>query len=322
MRCVQIATVGGGNVLELVELPDPCPGPGEALVRVEAAGVNFIDVYHRTGLYKLDLPARLGHEGAGEVVSVGDGAGTVSVGERVAWAGGQGSYATHVLVPVSRLVPIPDGVTSSTAAAVILQGMTAHYLACDTFRLGPGHTCIVHAAAGGVGLLLCQFARRAGARVFGTVSTKQKADLAMGAGAEAVFVHGEGNFLEEARRHTGGEGVDVVYDSIGKDTFDRSLSALKPRGMLVMYGQSSGAVPPFDILALSTRGSLFLTRPTLAHYTLTRKDLLRRAGAVFDAVLSGALAVRVHASLPLDRVREAHALLESRATAGKVMLLP
>lgn len=308
--------------MSFAELDTPSPGPGQALVRVEAAGINFIDVYQRSGQYKMPLPGRLGLEGAGVVEAVGPGVSGLAVGDRVAWASVAGSYASHVVAPVDKLVPVPAGVDSKTAAAAMLQGMTAQYLVTDTYRIHAGDACVVHAAAGGVGLLLCQLADHAGAFVFGTVSTKEKALLAREAGADEVFVHGDVDFAAEARRLTSGAGVRVVYDSIGKDTFDRSLSALARRGMLVLYGQASGPVPPFDPQRLAAAGSVFFTRPSLFDYVATREELAMRASYVFARIAEGALKVRIHAEIPLADAAEAHRRLESRETTGKVLLIP
>jgi len=310
------------------------PGPGEALVRVEAAGVNFIDVYHRKGLYPGPMPLGIGLEGAGVVEAVGPGtrdrgAGegpgdgrAVRPGDRVTWTGVAGSYATHVVAPVDRLVPLPDAMRSIDAAAAMLQGMTAHYLTRSTVPLREGDRCLVHAAAGGVGLLLCQMARRLGARVIGTVGTEEKARLAREAGAAEVVLYRVEDFVEATRRWTDGEGVRVVYDAVGADTFARSLDSLAPRGTLVLYGQSSGPVPPFDPQVLNRKGSLFLTRPSLFHYVATREALLARAGDVLGDVASGALRLRVDRTLPLARAAEAHHALEGRETSGKIVLLP
>jgi NADPH2:quinone reductase len=328
MHAIQITATGGPEVMKWTELPTPEPGPGEILVRVEASGVNFIDVYFRTGAYKMPLPAILGVEAAGVVEKPGSGVTGFRQGDRVAWSdriGGRGvggSYATHVAVPAARAVTLPEGIDSQRAAAVMLQGMTAHYLIRSTIPLRPGQTCLVHAAAGGVGLLLCQMAKRAGARVIGTVSTEQKAALAREAGADEVILYTEQDFEAEARRMTGGRGVDVVYDSVGKTTFDKSLAALAPRGMLALFGQSSGPVAPFDPQVLNARGSLFLTRPTLAHYVATRDELVARATEVLSWVAKGELDVRVGATFPLRDAAEAHRALEGRETTGKVVLLP
>ena len=322
MLAIRPNHTGGPEVLVLAPFPTPVAGPNHALVRVEAAGVNFIDIYHRSGQYTVPLPLMLGSEGAGVVEAVGSQDGGLKPGDRVAWAGGPGSYATHVVVAVDRLVPVPDGVASPVAAASMLQGMTAHYLAHSTYRLGASDTCLVHAAAGGVGLLLCQMARRAGARVIGTVSTEEKAALARGAGADEIILYTRDDFAAETRRLTEGRGVHVVYDSVGRTTFDKSLECLRPRGMLVLFGQSSGAVPPVDLQVLAQRGSLFVTRPTLGHYTASRTELLERASAVLGAVARGELAVRIGATFPLAEAARAHAALAGRETSGKVLLLP
>lgn len=306
----------------LVEVETPRPGAGELLVRVEAAGVNYVDVYQRNGLYAIGVPLRLGLEGAGVVEAVGDGVVAVRPGDRVAWASAQGSYATHAIVASERAVPIPAGLDERSAAALMLQGMTAQYLATSTFPLKKGDACLVHAAAGGVGLLLCQLAKRAGAFVIGTASTPEKAALARMAGADEVVPYRERDFAVEARRLTGGRGVDVVYDSVGRDTFEKSLESLRPRGMLVLFGQSSGPVAPFDPQILNARGSLFFTRPSLWHYTATRDELLARAGDVLGAAVRGELRVTVGATLPLFDAVEAHRRLEARATTGKLLLIP
>jgi NADPH2:quinone reductase len=321
MLAIRPSRTGGPEVLHVEQVPTPAPAAGQALVRVEAAGVNFIDIYHRTGQYSLPLPMPLGLEGAGVVEEVAAGS-DVKVGDHVAWAACPGSYATHVVAPIERLVPVPSGVPSTVAAASMLQGMTAHYLAHATVELKPGDTCLVHAAAGGVGLLLCQMAKRAGARVIGTVSTEEKATLARGAGAHEVILYTSADFLAETRQLTNGRGVDVVYDSVGKTTFDKSLECLRPRGMLVLYGQSSGPVPPVDLQILSRLGSLFVTRPTLGHYTASRAELLKRAGAVLGAVARGELSIRIGATFALAEAARAHAALGGRETTGKVLLVP
>jgi len=322
MRAIQVKKAGGPEAMEIVDVATPEPAAGEVRVRVEAAGVNFIDVYHRTGLYPRPLPIRLGEEGAGIVEAVGAEVRGVGVGDRVAWASGTGSYATHAIVRAAAVVRVPDGVASRLAAAVMLQGMTAHYLVTDTFALGAAHTCIVHAAAGGVGLLLCQLAKRRGARVIGVASTDAKAELARAAGCDVVVVSSRDDFESEARRITGGAGVDVVYDSVGAATWDKSLHALRRRGMMVSYGNSSGPVAPFAPLLLNQLGSLFLTRPKLADYVATREELERRAGDLFSLLAKKELDVRIHAELPLDRAADAHRMLESRATTGKLLLVP
>jgi len=322
MKAIRPAEPGGPEVLTLEDHADPAPGPDQVLVRSTAIGVNYIDVYHRTALYPTPRPIPLGLEGAGVVEAVGSAVSDLRVGARVAWCQAPGSYATRVLVPAARAVTIPDGIDDRQAAALLLQGMTAHYLCTDTYPLGPGHSALVHAAAGGVGLLLVQLAKRAGARVFGTVSTHEKAELARAAGADEVIFYGEQDFEAEVRRLTSGKGVDVVYDSVGKATVDKSLRSLRPRGYLVLFGQSSGMVSPIDPQALSAGGSLFLTRPTLAHYTRDRAELMGRADALFRAVSEGALDVRIGKTFPLASARAAHEALEGRETTGKILLIP
>lgn len=322
MRAIIARQPGGPEVIELVESPTPEPGPGEIRARVEAAGVNFIDIYHRSGQYNMPLPIALGREGAGVVEAIGQGVTDIRPGDRVAWTDAPGSYATHVLLKAARAVPVPDGVDSATAAAAMLQGMTAHYLTRSTFPLKEGDICLIHAAAGGVGLLLCQMAKRAGARVIGTVGSRPKADRARAAGADEVILYTETDFLEEVRRLTGGQGVSVVYDSVGRDTFDRSLSCLRLRGMMVLFGQASGPVPPFDAQLLSQRGSLFLTRASLHHYVHLREELLARSGEVFQWIKAGDLSITIDSKLPLERAGEAHTMLAGRATSGKILLVP
>jgi NADPH2:quinone reductase len=292
------------------------------LVKIEAAGVNFIDIYQRTGLYKVPLPVTLGQEAAGTVSAVGPGVAEPKVGERVAYASLLGAYAEYAVVPADRVVVLPDGVSTQQGAAVMLQGMTAHYLATSTYALKPGDACLVHATAGGVGLLLCQIAKLRGARVLGTVSTREKAALARGAGADDVILYTEQDFETEVKRLTNGAGLQVIYDSVGKTTFEKSLGCLALRGMMVLYGQSSGPVGPFDPQVLSQKGSLFLTRPTLAHYIATRAELLARAGELLGWIKSGKLTVRIERELPLAQAAEAHRLLEGRKTTGKVLLIP
>ncbi len=322
MKAIRVTSFGGPEVLRLEDVPIPAPGPGEVLVKVEAAGLNFIDVYHRTGLYANPLPFTPGPEGAGAVAALGPGVSGFRPGDRVAWASGLGSYAEQVLVPAAHLVPVPSGVDTRTAAALMLQGMTAHYLSESTYPLKAGDTCLVHAAAGGVGLLLVQMAKRRGARVFGTVSTDEKAALARGAGADEVIRYTKADFLGEVKRLTEGRGVQVVYDSVGQATFDKSLDCLAPRGILVLFGQSSGPVPSFNPSLLAAKGSLFLTRPTLFHYIADRASLEARAGAVLGAAASGRLTVRIERTFPLAEAAEAHRTLEGRKTTGKVLLLP
>jgi NADPH2:quinone reductase len=323
VRAIRVHAYGGPEALRLESVELPPPGPGEVRVRVEAAGVNFVDVYQRKGVYPAKaLPRPLGLEGAGVVEEAGPGVGGLAAGDRVAWADAPGSYATHVNARASALVPLPAGLDARRASAVMLQGMTAHYLARSTYPLRAGETGLVHAAAGGVGLLLCQLARAAGARVIGLVSTTEKEAFARVAGAALVVRVDLRDFEPEVKRLTGGRGVDVVYDSVGRETFDRSLACLRPRGMLVLFGAASGPVPPVDPQVLNARGSLYLTRPSLQHYTATRDELLSRAGDVLDAVEAGTLAVRIEAALPLADAAEAHRRLEGRKTAGKLLLVP
>jgi NADPH2:quinone reductase len=322
MKAIRISEHGDPEVMRLEELPTPAPGAGQVLVRVEAAGVNYIDTYQRSGQYKVPLPYVMGLEGAGVVEAVGDGVGGVDKGARVAWTNVPGAYATHAVVPADKVVPLPAAVTSQHGAAVMLQGMTAHYLARAVYPLKRGDTCLVHAGAGGVGLLLTQMAKRAGARVFTTVSTDEKARLSKDAGADEVIRYTQEDFKDAVRRLTDGQGVRVVYDSVGRDTFEKSLDCLAPRGMLALFGQSSGAVAPFDAQVLSAKGSLFLTRPTLAHYTATREELLARANEVFAWLADGSLKVRTGATLPLADAAKAHAELQARRTTGKVLLIP
>lgn len=322
MKVIRVHAHGGPDVLQVEEAEIPRPGPGQALLRVEAIGLNFVEVYQRTGLYKVQLPATPGAEAAGTLEAVGPGVTTVQPGDRVGSVNVLGAYAQYALVPVERLVPLPDRVSTRQAAAVLLQGMTAQYLTTSTFPLGRGQTCLVHAAAGGVGLLLCQLARRRGARVIATVSTEEKAALAREAGADEVILYTQADFETEVKRLTAGAGVHVNYDSVGRTTFAKGLNCLAPRGMMVLYGQSSGSVEPFDPQLLSQKGSLFLTRPTLAHHVATRAELLERAGEVLGSVASGALAVRIGHEFPLMRAADAHRELEGRRTTGKVLLLP
>lgn len=322
MKAIRVHQYGGPETLALEDLPVPKPGKGEALVRLEAIGVNFIDIYQRMGLYRSALPFTPGNEGAGIVEETGPGAGEVSAGDRVAYAGTLGSYAEYAIVPAGRLVKLPDGFDAGAAAAAMLQGMTAHYLTHSTYPLKPGDACLVHAAAGGVGLLLAQMARKRGARVIGTVSTKEKAELARAFGADEIILYTEQDFELEVRRLTGGKGVQVVYDSVGRTTFDKSLNCLAPRGCLALYGQSSGPVPPFDPQILNTKGGLFLTRPSLAQYTATREELLWRANDVLGWAASGELKIRIGARFPLQEAAEAHRQLSGRRTTGKILLTP
>jgi NADPH:quinone reductase len=322
MNAIRIRQTGDAGVLRLDPVDVPTPGPGQALVRVEATGLNFIEIYQRTGLYKTQLPFTPGTEGAGTVESVGPGVTTVRQGDRVASVNLLGSYAAYALAPADRLVPLPDRVTTRQGAAVLLQGLTAHYLVMSTWHLQRGQTCLVHAAAGGMGLLLCQMARRIGARVIGTTSTQEKAALAREAGADEVILYTETDFEAEVKRLTGGAGVEVVYDSVGRTTFTKGLNCLAPRGMMVLFGQSSGPVEPLDPQVLNQKGSLFLTRPTLGHYTATREELLQRSADVLGWVAEGSLAVRIGHEFPLARAADAQRELESRRTTGKVLLLP
>jgi NADPH2:quinone reductase len=304
------------------DVPLPAPGPGQARVKVDAAGVNFIDVYQRTGLYKLTLPFSPGMEAAGVVDATGEGVTNVSPGDRVAYAMNLGSYAEYAIVRAWQLVKVPEKVGLDVAAAAMLQGMTAHYLMLSTFPLQRDQTALVHAAAGGVGLLMMQIGKMIGATVIGTVSTASKADLARGAGASHVILYEQADFEAEVKKITGGRGVDVVFDSVGRATYEGSLNCLRPRGMLVLFGQSSGPVPPLDPGILATRGSLFMTRPTLAHYTSTPEELAWRAGDILRWIDQGKLHVRIDRTYPLNEAGHAHRALESRATAGKVLLRP
>ena len=322
MQAIRIHQFGGPEVLQLDELDTPKPGPGQARVRLEAAGVNFVDIYFRTGSYKGQLPLTLGQEGAGTVEAVGEGVSEVQVGDRVVYSDAHGAYATHQVVSAAKLVPIPPNINTQIAAAVHLQGLTAHYLATSTFPLKPGDTALIHAAAGGVGGLLVQIAKRRGARVLTTVSTEAKAEEARAHGADEVILYTQADFAAETRRLTDGRGVDVVYDSVGKDTFDKSLDCLRPRGYMVLYGQSSGAVPPMDPQTLNRKGSLYLTRPTLAHYTATREELFQRSNELFGAVAAGEISVRIARTFPLAEAAAAHEYLASRQALGKVLLVP
>ena len=308
--------------MELVELPVPEPKANEAVVKLAASGVNFIDVYFREGRYKAPLPLVLGQEGAGVVTAVGAEVKSVKPGDHVAWCGLLGSYAEYAAVAADRLVAIPSGVTEQQAAAAMLQGMTAHYLSHDTYPLKSGETALVHAAAGGVGLLLVQMAHDIGARVIATVSMEEKAKLAREAGADEIILYTQSDFEAETKRLTGGKGVDVVYDSVGKTTFEKGLNVLRPRGMMVLFGGSSGVVPPFDLIALSTKGSLYVTRPTLGAYIATREELMARSGAVFGMIAAGKLKLRIEHTYPLAEAQRAHRDLEGRKTTGKLLLIP
>ena len=322
MRAIQITKTGGPEVLELVELPQPGPKAGEALVKIAASGVNFIDTYLREGRYPAPLPFVPGQEAAGTVVALGEGVSEFAVGDRVAWAHTRGAYAEFACVPVSALVRVPPEVSLDDAAAVLLQGMTAAYLAYSTYKIQPGDTVLVHAGAGGVGLLLTQMAKRLGATVLTTVSTDEKADLSRSAGADHVILYTQENFADAVKKFTGGAGLPVVYDSVGKTTFEDSLKCLRSRGLMVLFGGSSGAVPPFDLIRLSGMGSLYITRPTMVDYTRTRVELEQLAAEVFGAVASGALKVRIGHRYKLEDAAQAHRDLEGRKTTGKVLLVP
>nr|WP_246576980.1 quinone oxidoreductase [Actinospica durhamensis] len=324
MRAAVARAAGGPEVLDYTEAEVPRPGPGRVLVRVAAAGVNFIDTYQRSGVYPLAFPAILGGEGAGTVEELGEGVTDLAVGDRVAWAdGNSGSYAEFDVVTADRLVPVPGQIELETAAASMLQGMTAHYLINSTYPLKAGETALVHAAAGGMGQLLTQLAKAKGARVIGTTSSAEKEQVARAAGADEVIRYTEVEDLAaEVRALTGGVGVDVVYDGVGASTFDASLGSLRKRGLLALYGGASGQVPPFDVQRLNRGGSLFLTRPTLAHYIETREELLWRSGEILSAVAAGELTVNVGARFPLSGAAAAHTALSGRATTGKVLLVP
>jgi NADPH:quinone reductase len=318
MQAIRIHTYGGPEVLQLEDVATPTPGPGEARIKVAYAGLNFIDIYQRSGQYQGQVPFIPGMEASGVVEAIGAGVSEVQVGQSVAYAMQIGAYAEYAIVPAWKLVPVPAGVDLSLAAAVMLQGMTAHYLAYSTFSLMAGNTAVIHAAAGGVGLLLTQLAKLRGARVIATVSTEAKAALARGAGAHVIASYTD--FAEIARRETGGKGVDVVYDSVGLTTYEQSLNALRPRGYMVLYGQSSGAVPPFDPQILNAKGSLFLTRPSMGNYIADRAELLQRAGDLFALIAEGKLSVRVDRTYPLAQAGAAQIALAGRETSGKVLL--
>jgi len=322
VKAIRVTELGGPDVLALRDVPEPDAGPGEARVRIHVTGVNYVDVYHRTGLYPKPLPFTPGMEGAGVVEAVGQDVHEVAVGDRVAWAMHPGSYAEVAAIPAWRLVHVPDSLSLDTATALMVQGMTAHYLVESTFLVSPGDVAVVHAAAGGVGLLLVQLAKAAGAVVIGTCSTEAKKALVQAAGADHVIRYTDTPFLPRVERITDGVGANVVYDSVGQATFRDSLACLRPRGFLVLFGQSSGKVEPFDPAALASGGSLFLTRPSLADYTRDRREIEWRAGDLFDRAARGDLEVRIHDVLPLAEVAAAHRLLESRATSGKLLLRP
>ena len=322
MKAVRIHAFGGPEVMQYEDVPTPQPDSGQVLVKLAAAGLNFIDVYQRTGLYPNALPYTLGLEGSGTVEAVGAGISSLKPGDPVAYTGVPGSYADYVLVPADRLVRMPDGLDVKVGAAVMLQGLTAHYLAYTTYPLKAGDTCLIHAAAGGVGLLLVQMAKQCGVRVIGTVSTDDKAALAREAGADEIILYTQQDFEVEVKRLTDGKGVQVVYDSVAKDTFDKGLNCLAPLGYMVLYGQSSGPIPPFDPAILNAKGSLFLTRPSLFHYIADRASLEKRAGDVLSWAASGKLNVRMEHTFSLAETAEAHRSLEGRKTTGKVLLIP
>jgi NADPH:quinone reductase len=322
MKAIRIHAAGGPEVMRLDDIPEPTPKAGEAVVKVDAAGLNYIDVYFRSGLYKADYPLTLGLEAGGTVTAVGPNVSEVKVGDKVAYTGVPGAYAQFASVPAARLVVLPSGVNTRQGAAAMLQGMTAHYLACSTYPLKKGDTCLVHAAAGGVGLLLCQIAKMRGARVIGTVSTDEKAKLAREAGADETIIYTRQDFEAEVKRLTDGKGLQVVYDAVGKTTWDKSLNSLAPRGVIALYGQSSGPIGQIDPQILNTKGSLFLTRPSLNHHIASRDELQSRASEVLGWIRDGKLRVRMEFEFPLKDAGEAHRALEGRKTTGKVLLVP
>jgi NADPH2:quinone reductase len=322
MKAIRIHALGGPEVLKYEDVPEPTAGAGQAVVKLAAAGVNYIDVYFRTGLYKAPLPLTIGVEGGGTVTAVGAGVSDVKVGDHVAWSGVPGSYAQMNAVPADRLVKLPAGVAPKDGAAAMLQGMTAHYLVKSSYPLKKGDWCLVHAAAGGMGLLLCQLGKMLGATVIGTVSTEEKAALAKGAGADHVILYSKQDFEAEVKRITGGRGVNVVYDGVGATTFDKGLGCLRPRGFMILFGQASGPVPPVDLQTLNTRGSLFVQRPSLNHHIAAREELLQRAGEVLGWVRDGKIKLRVEHQFPLAQAAEAHKALEGRKSTGKILLIP
>jgi NADPH:quinone reductase len=322
MNAIRVNTPGGPDVLRYEDVPEPAPKAGEATVKIDAAGINYIDVYQRSGQYKLALPLTLGLEAGGTVTAIGPNVTEVKVGDKVAYTGVPGAYAQYAAVPAARLVSLPTGLSTRQGAAAMLQGLTAHYLACSTYPLKSGDTCLVHAAAGGVGLLLCQIAKMRGARVIGTVSTEDKAKLAREAGAADVILYTTQDFEAEVKRLTDGKGVQVVYDSVGQTTFDKGFNCLAPRGMMALYGQSSGPIGPFDLQTLNAKGSLFLTRPSLNHHIITRAELLQRSGELLGWIRDGKVTLRTEFEFPLKDASEAHRALEGRKTTGKVLLIP
>ncbi len=322
MKAIRIHALGGPEVLKYEDVPEPTAGAGQAVVKLAAAGVNYIDVYFRTGLYKVPLPLTIGVEGGGTVTAVGAGVSDVKVGDHVAWSGVPGSYAQMNAVPADRLVKLPAGVAPKDGAAAMLQGMTAHYLVKSSYPLKKGDWCLVHAAAGGMGLLLCQMGKMLGATVIGTVSTEEKAVLAKGAGADHVILYSKQDFEAEVKRITGGRGVDVVYDGVGATTFDKGLGCLRPRGFMILFGQASGPVPPVDLQTLNTRGSLFVQRPSLNHHIAAREELLQRSGEVLGWIRDGKIKLRIEHQFPLAQAAEAHKALEGRKSTGKILLIP
>jgi len=322
MKAIRVNAPGGPEVLRYEDTSEPSPKAGEATVKVDAAGINYIDVYQRSGQYKLALPMTLGLEAGGTVTAVGPNVTEVKVGDKVAYTGIPGAYAQYAAVPAARLVVLPAGLSTRQGAAAMLQGLTAHYLACSTYPLKSGDTCLVHAAAGGVGLLLCQIAKMRGARVIGTVSTEDKAKLAREAGASDVILYTKQDFEAEVKRLTDGKGLQVVYDSVGQTTFEKGFNCLAPRGMMALYGQSSGPVGPFDLQMLNARGSLFVTRPSLNHHIITRAELLERSNELLGWIRDGKLKLRTEFEFPLKDAAEAHRALEGRKTTGKVLLIP
>jgi NADPH2:quinone reductase len=322
MKAIRVNAPGGPDVLRFEDTPEPTPKAGEATVKVDAAGINYIDVYQRSGQYKLALPLTLGLEAGGTVTAVGSNVSEVKVGDKVAYTGVPGAYAQYAAVPAARLVVLPQGISTRQGAAAMLQGLTAHYLACSTYPLKGGDTCLVHAAAGGVGLLLCQIAKMRGARVIGTVSTEDKAKLAREAGASDVILYTKQDFEAEVKRLTDGKGLQVVYDSVGQTTFDKGFNCLAPRGMMALYGQSSGPIGPFDLQVLNAKGSLFVTRPSLNHHIITRAELLQRSEELLGWIRDGKLKLRTEYEFPLKDAADAHRALEARKTTGKVLLIP
>jgi len=322
MKAIRVHAPGAADAMKFEDVPEPQPKAGEAVVKVDAAGLNYIDVYQRSGLYKLEMPLTLRLEAGGTVTATGPGVTEVKVGDKVAYTGVPGAYAQYAAVPAARLVVLPQGVSTKQGAAIMLQGITAHYLACSTYPLKKGDACLVHAAAGGVGLILCQIARLRGAKVIGTVSTEEKAKLAREAGADETILYTKQDFAAEVKRITGGKGLQVVYDSVGKDTWEGSLNCLTPRGLIALYGQSSGPIGQIDPQILNTKGSLFLTRPSLNVYIATREELQQRAADLFGWVRDGKLKLRMEFEFPLKDAAEAHRALEGRKTTGKVLLIP